>query len=80
MKTQLRFGDRDLEILTKEKGGEEPFCKVSLRDFLGRDNIPDFDHSVKWKVQVDRPPRRRVASASPDQAGRQQVVPAGEKG
>ena len=32
MKTQLRFGVKDVEIFTKERGSEEPYKKVPLCD------------------------------------------------
>ena len=64
LKTQLRFGERDLEVLTKEKGGEEPFRVVNMKEFTKGREIPDFDHTIRWKVQPDRPPRRRVMSSS----------------
>ena len=73
LKTQLRYGTVDLEILTKEKGSEEPFRQVNLTDFIGETVLPTFDHTIKWRRLVDRPTRRRVTSSrspSPDPANR----------
>ena len=62
LKTQLRFGDRDIEVLTKEKGSEDPFRVTKLQEFIGDRTVPEFDFSLKWRAQNDRPPRRRVTS------------------
>ena len=63
LKTQVRFGKSDLEVLTKIKGGEDPFKTVSLEQFLGEDTIPEFEEDVKWQAHKDRAPRRRVTSS-----------------
>ena len=47
LKTQVRFGNRDLEILTKMKGSKEPFSKVALKDFVGDMESPEFDEKIK---------------------------------
>ena len=62
LKTRIRFGDKDLKILTKEIGINDPFKLVNLREFAAGVNIPDFNSSDRWKWQEDRPPRRRVKS------------------
>ena len=51
LKIQIIFGDRDLLVLTKEKVGENPFRIVDLKDFLGEQLLPDFDMTLKWRVQ-----------------------------
>ena len=63
LKTQLRFGDRDFMILTKEKGSTESYRIADMVDFIGDATIPKIDMSIKWKITSDRPPRRRVASS-----------------
>ena len=62
LKTQVRFGDKDLEVWTKNKGEDEPFRIVDLKDFIEDETLADFDFTVKWKVQKDRRPRRRTRS------------------
>ena len=59
-KTQLRFGDHDIEVLTKERGTEEPYRSVELDDFMDGTQLPPFDHSKKWSQRTDRPPRRKI--------------------
>ena len=63
LKTQVRFGSRDLEVMIKTKGDKEPFTRVDLKEFIGEAIIPNFDDSQKWRHQPDRRPRRRVTSS-----------------
>ena len=77
LKTQIRFGLRDLILLTKVKGIEEPFKKVEgkeFEDFIGRQNLPVFDLSIKWKVQEDRPPRRKIKLQSRPSSRQEQTA------
>ena len=48
LKTQMRWGDKDVEIHVKTKGSEEPYRKVNLKDFMGDTPLPEFDSKVKW--------------------------------
>ena len=68
LKTQIRFGERDLIILTKEKGSQEPYYTEYLDAFTEGEELPDVDMSIKWRFHEDRPPRRRVASPHPSPA------------
>ena len=74
LKTQVRFGEDDLIILTKCKGSEEPFRVTYLRDFCGDEHLPEFNTEVKWRVLADRPPRRRPQTHD-DPAGRKDEPP-----
>ena len=62
LKTQLRIGLKDIDIMTKLKSSKEPFKMMKLCDFIGQENIPDFDCTIKWSQQTDKPPRRRLKS------------------
>ena len=62
LKTQLRFGRKDVEVYCKIKGEEEGFRKIELSDFTDEEKIPTFNHSIKWKRYDDKPPRRRLTS------------------
>ena len=64
LKTQIRIGLKDIELLTKLKSSEEPFKQVKLNEFLGEETIPNFDSSIKWIQQRDKPQRRRITSRS----------------
>ena len=61
LKTQIRFGKQDLEILTKERGSREPFKKLDLKEFLEEETLPGFDHEIKWSYRLDRPPRKNIS-------------------
>ena len=53
LKTQLRWGHKDIEIYLKTKGQQEQYRKTSLKDFMGNENLPEFDTSVKWQHRRD---------------------------
>ena len=71
LKTQIRFGERDLMVLTKQKGSQDPYRMENLQSFVDGEELPPIDMSIRWKFNEDRPPRRRVATPSPDPANRQ---------
>ena len=80
LKTQVRFGNKDLEVWTKEKGSEDPFLQVSLKEFLGTEELPDFDDDIKWRKTKDRAPRRRVTSSrASSPVGRQSPPTTGQQ-
>ena len=60
LKTQLRFGWKDIEIFTKYKGEEAGYRKVKLSDFTDILEVPEFNEKVKWKRYIDKPPRRKA--------------------
>ena len=60
LKTQLRFGKKDIEVFTKIRGESTGFKLVKLNEFTAIDDLPGYDHSIKWKITPDRPPRRKV--------------------
>ena len=64
IKTQLRFGQRDVEILCKKRGSEEPYRTVSLDTITDPKRVPGFDHNMTWKQQEERAPRRQLIRAS----------------
>ena len=70
IKTQMRFGDNDIELMVKERGSEEPFRRVDFREYMKEELIPEYDHSKKWKARTDRPPRRRC-----DYMGEKKTLP-----
>ncbi len=58
LKTQIRFGQADIEIFTKYKGSKEGYRMVDMSDFLYDETLPQFDHNIKWKRKQDKPARR----------------------
>ena len=75
LKTQICFGLKDIEVLTKKKGEEDSFKCVELKDFLGETQIPKFDAAIKWREHPDKPPRRRLVSPSRNVGPPRNVIP-----
>ena len=53
-KTQIRWGEDDLEIFTKVRlddhaGKQEPFKRQNLKDFMEDAELPKFDLEIKWE-------------------------------
>ena len=63
IKTQLRFGSRDVEIMMKEKGSKDPYKKVTYSEVTDPSGVPEFDHSVKWTQRQERKLRRKLIPA-----------------
>ena len=57
LKTQIRFGKKDVEVFTKLKGEDQGFKKVRLDDFTDTKLIPQFDAKIKWRRYKDKMPR-----------------------
>ena len=66
IKTQLRFSQTDVDILTKTKGTEDPFKSIPLSHLTEVNDIPKYDHTRNCKHRVDIPPRRKVIYSSKD--------------
>ena len=60
LKTQLRWGESDIEIFTKEKGTEEPLKRKDLYEFMGKEDLPKFDSSIKWTKKSERKTRIKL--------------------
>ena len=60
VKTQLRFGQRDVEILLKTRGTEEAYRNVTFDTITDPREIPAFEHNVKWQQRPNRSPRRKL--------------------
>ena len=60
LKTQLRFGKSDVELYTKYRGEEAGYRLAKLGDFMDTMELPQFDHDLKWRRVVEKPPRRKI--------------------
>ena len=60
LKTQLRWGPKDIEIYLKTKGTDEPMRKINLKEFMESDDLPVFDLSIKWKEKTEQRSRRKL--------------------
>ena len=63
LKTQLRFGHGDVQILTKLKGSEEPYKVLPLENLEKFEQLPQYEHNIDWTKKHDRPHRRNVTSS-----------------
>ena len=54
-KTQIRFGNHDLELWTKTKGTNERYEIVPLEIIEENNTLPKFDHTKKWTRKVETP-------------------------
>ena len=64
-KTMIRFTDTDMEVLFKDKSNEDQYNAVPLKDIENEvGKIPKFDHSLSWKLRVDRPSRSTLKTIS----------------
>ena len=62
IKTQVRFGVKDVEVYTKVKGGNEGYREVNLKDLMRDEeqNLPDFEDKIPWRKQGQKPMRRKI--------------------
>ena len=60
MKTQLRFGSRDIEVLVKVKGTSEPYKHVPYEEITDPREIPYFESNIRWTQKTERPVRRKL--------------------
>ena len=60
LKSQISFGVKDVEIFTRTRNSKEPYRKTPLEELADLNDIPSFDHSLKWQTKPDRPPRRNI--------------------
>ena len=47
---------------------------MDLSDFIGDEVIPDSDYTMRWRIQTDRPFRRRVANESQESVSRKKLT------
>ena len=59
VKTQLRFNDKDVEILCKVRGSNEPYRTVPYEDITDPKYIPKFEYNLKWLQQNGNKPLRK---------------------
>ena len=66
IKTQIRIGNTDLEILTKTRGSQEPFNKINIDEVMDTGDAPIFDHNISWKPKTSYPSRRKISYPAVD--------------
>ena len=73
LKTQIRFGKQDLEVVVKTRGESEPYRPIPLEEVMGQTSIPQYDFLRKWLARRDRPPRWKVVYAGEKGRGKHQL-------
>ena len=79
LKTQIRWGDRDVEVYLKHRVEMEDvdpletktinkWTKVDLTEFMENAKLPDIDLSIKWKARPEGRSRRNVVIGKPRSA------------
>ena len=61
LKTQIRYGTKDIELWTKIRGTDDMFSQMNMEDVERTEQLPKFDHSVRWTRKKERPSRRQVS-------------------
>ena len=56
----MRFGKHDIEIYIKRKGEDEQYRKVDFERICKEEDIPKFNHELKWRKKNDTADRRRA--------------------
>ena len=70
MKTQMRFGSKDVEVYFKTRGSTEGYKQMKLQDLLSEEDLPGFNHKTVWKRQNGKNYRRKI-----DYSARPAVLP-----
>ena len=61
MKTIMRFGETDIEVMVKDRSKEEGYKPLTLEEIEKKGGqIPKFDHAIKWRRRTDRIVRRKT--------------------
>ena len=66
LKTQIRWGEKDLEIFVKNRmennadGEKERFRKTNLQEFMQDTPLPDFDMEIEWKARKDEKTKKKL--------------------
>ena len=60
LKTQLRWGEDDIEIFIKHRDNEEQFKKTNLKEFMEKEELPEFDMDIKWERRDMKHRRRKL--------------------
>ena len=60
LKTQVRWGTKDVEIFSKIKGSQEPLKRTNLSDFMDGNKLPSFDLNIHWKARANIRSRRKL--------------------
>ena len=61
LKTQIRYGKRDVELWAKRRGSDERYYLIPMEEIEKDNRLPKFDHTARWNRKQERPPQRKVS-------------------
>ena len=64
LKTQIRFGDTDIEVMLKDRSKDEGYSVLDLKVIEVNGSIPKFNHEVQWRKRIERLPRNSLKTVS----------------
>ena len=59
LKTLVKFGSSDLEVLVKDRSKEEHYTILPIEDIEKVSSIPKFNHKLVWRKRNDRPAAKK---------------------
>ena len=57
IKTQIRFGDNDIEVVIKDRATKDHYSPLPLAEIEKVTTVPRFNHDIVWRKRTDRAPR-----------------------
>ena len=60
IKTLIRFGNEDIEVLIKDRSKEDHYSVLTLEEIEKNGTIPKFKHEVIWKKMTEKPQRKEL--------------------
>ena len=52
LKTLIRFGDEDIEVMIKDRSTEDHYSVLSLEEIGKHGVIPKFKHEITWRKKI----------------------------
>ena len=64
LKTIIRFGNDDVEVMIRDRSKDEQFKVLSLDEIEESGTIPKFKHEVIWRKRSERPLKKNLRTVS----------------
>ena len=64
LKTLIRFGDDDIEVMIKDRSKEDHYSVLSLEEIEKNGLIPKFKHEIVWRKRTEKSHRRELTPVS----------------
>ena len=63
IKTLIRFGNDDIEVMVKDRSNDDHYSTLSLEEIEKKGSILKFKHEVVWKKRSEKPQRNELKPA-----------------